>query len=149
MNRRQLVERMIAVTLLGGAVLVGAAKWWMVSVEAGEKEKKKQRSATRSSPIAITHDDKQVWSVNPDNNSVSVFRVDKDANVKVAEILVGKEPWCVAITPDDEKAYVTNMASGTVSVINTFTRKVTDTINVDTEPFGCALTPDGKTLYVA
>src|SRR5262245_31467140 len=149
MNKRQLVGRMIAVTILGGSVLLGVAKWCMVSVEAGEKEKKKQRSATRSSPIAITHDDKQVWSVNPDNDSVSVFDVDEDTNLKVAEIEVGKEPWCVAITPDDAKAYVTNMASGTVSVISTATRTVIDTIEVDTEPFGCALTPDGKTLYVA
>ena len=30
------------------------------------------------------------------------------------------EPWCVAITPDDRKAYVTNMASGTVSVIDAY-----------------------------
>ena len=106
-------------------------------------------SATRSSPIAITSDDKYVWSVNPDNDSVSVFHVADDANKKVAEIPVGKEPWCVAITPDDEKVYVTNMASGTVSVINARQRKVIDTIRVGTEPFGCALTPDGKRLYVA
>src|SRR5207342_161977 len=97
----------------------------------------------------ITHDDEFVWSVNPDNDSVSVFRVASDANTKVAEITVGKEPWCVAITPDDEKAYVTNMASGTVSVISTFHKQVIDTIKVGTEPFGCALTPDGRTLYVA
>ena len=90
-----------------------------------------------------------MWSVNPDNDSVSVFRVLNDANIKVAEITVGKEPWCVAITPDDEKAYVTNMASGTVSVISTFSRQVIDTIKVGTEPFGCAITPDGKDLYVA
>src|SRR5262249_47582301 len=63
-------------------------------------------------------------------------------------IKVGKEPWCVAITPDDEKVYVTNMASGTVSVIKASRRKVVDTIRVGTEPFGCALTPDGRKLYV-
>ena len=55
----------------------------------------------------------------------------------------------MAITPDDEKAYVTNMASGTVSVISTSSKKVIDTIKVGTEPFGCALTPDGRKLYVA
>ena len=55
----------------------------------------------------------------------------------------------MAITPDDEKAYVTNMASGTVSVISTFSRQVIDTIKVGTEPFGCAITPDGRELYVA
>src|SRR5262245_17234344 len=109
----------------------------------------RRRSATRSSPIAITSDDRFVWSVNPDNDSVSVFKVAFDVNRKIAEIAVGKEPWCVAITPDDEKAFVTNMASGTVSVIDTDRRRVVDTIKVGAEPFGCALTPDGRKLYVA
>ncbi len=106
-------------------------------------------NATRSSPIAITNDNQFVWSVNPDNDSVSVFRVAQDANLKVAEIPVEKEPWCVAIKPAGDKVYVTNMASGTVSVINASQRQVVKSITVGTEPFGCALTPDGSRLYVA
>jgi YVTN family beta-propeller protein len=41
------------------------------------------------------------------------------------------------------------MVSGTVSVINATTFVATKVILVGTEPFGCALTPDGKKLYVA
>src|SRR5262245_13484804 len=104
---------------------------------------------THSSPIAITGDDAEVWSVNPDNNSVSVFNVAGDANTRTAEIAVGVEPWCVAITPNNAKVYVTNMVSGTVSVINRAARTVVKTIKVGTEPFGCALSPDGTKLYVA
>jgi YVTN family beta-propeller protein len=78
-----------------------------------------------------------------------VFSVSNTVNTKVAEIRVGKEPWCVAITPDDSKAYVTNMAGGTVSVIRTSNRRVIKTIPVGTEPFGCALSPNGQKLYVA
>jgi YVTN family beta-propeller protein len=62
---------------------------------------------------------------------------------------VGREPSCVAITPDDRKVDVTNMASGTVSGINAYAWKVVDIIKVGAEPFGCALTPDGRQLYVA
>lgn len=105
--------------------------------------------STSSSPIALTSDDKQVWSVNPDNDSVSVINVEGDANTKLAEIPVGDEPQCVAITPDDKTAYVTNQIDGTVSVIDVATRVVTKTIKVGTEPFGCALTPDGAKLYVS
>ena len=132
-----------------------------------DQHKDDRLSATRSSPIAITAHNKFVWSVNPDNNSVSVFFVAQDANKKIAEIPVGKEPWCVAIKQrqhghdgdreakkhddddDDIKVYVTNMVSGTVSVIDSRKKKVVDTIRVGAEPFGCALTPDGKMLYVA
>ena len=147
MNMRQLVRKTLAAAILGIPFLLGAAIWAGGGLAAhGDPP---EPVATRSTPIAITHDDGFVWSVNPDNDSVSVFEVADDENTKVAEIAVGKEPWCVAITPDDSKAYVTNMASGTVSVISTVERNVIKTIRVGTEPFGCALTPDGRKLYVA
>ena len=117
-------------------------------IQGASQGNKSETSSTRSSPIAITNDDKFVWSVNPDNNSVSVFETTETSATKLTEIPVGNEPWCVAITPDNEKAYVTNMASGTVSVVSTSALRVIDTIKVGTEPFGCALTPDGKRLFV-
>jgi YVTN family beta-propeller protein len=148
MNARRFLLRALAMTILGGPFLLSAAEW-AVGGSAAAQAKKQKAEATRSSPIAVTHDDTYVWSVNPDNDSVSVFRVTNDENTKIAEIKVEKEPWCVAITPDDEKAYITNMASGTVSVISTINKEVIDTIKVGTEPFGCVLTPDGRKLFVA
>lgn len=111
---------------------------------------------TYSSPIALTSDNRYVWVVNPDvdfvnpdNDSVTVHEVGNDVNQKVQEITVGDDPQCIAILPDDSKAYVTNMVSGTVSVIQASSYQVIKTIQVGTEPVGCALTPDGKKLYVA
>jgi YVTN family beta-propeller protein len=103
---------------------------------------------SRSSPIALSIDNRYVWSVNPDTDTVSVMDVTGDKNQKVTEIPVGDEPRCVALTPDYKKAYVTNAISGNVSVIDTSTYKVLKTISVGTEPFGCALTLDGAKLYV-
>src|SRR4051794_29748611 len=75
-----------------------------------------------SSTIAITSDDRFVWVVNRDNNSVSKIKIPKNAQEnakgfkgKISEIKVGMEPRCVAITPDDKKVFVTNMIDGTVS----------------------------------
>ena len=124
-------------------------------IPSGTIPPKKEAAPTHSSPIALTSDDRFVWSVNPDNDSVSVFEVANEANRKVAEIKVGREPWCVAIKEERNRghdeiiAYVTNMASGTVSVIDGQRYKVIETIQVGDEPFGCALTPDGKRLYVS
>jgi YVTN family beta-propeller protein len=98
---------------------------------------------TSSSPIAITPDDRLVWAVNPENDSVSVFAVAGDTNVKVAEIPVGVEPQCVAVNARRHKVYVTNAVSGTVSVIRTKTMAVVRTITVGADPFGCALTRRG------
>jgi YVTN family beta-propeller protein len=147
-NKRSVWIRGFVLATMGAAALLVVADQWAGKAP-GVAMAQPVASSTHSSPIAITSDDKFVWSVNPDNNSVSVFEVTGDLNKKVAEILVGTEPWCVAITPDNAKVYVTNMVSGTVSVIDAATRQVVKTIEVGTEPFGCALTPDGSRLYVA
>ena len=104
---------------------------------------------SHSTVLALTSDNAFVWSVNPDNDSVTLLEVANDRNHKVAEVPVGDEPRCVAITPDDKKLYVTNAVSGTVSVIDARSYNVTKTIPVGTEPTGCALTFDGAKLYVA
>lgn len=131
-----------------GAIAALVVSAWAGSVTAS--------AATNSSPIAITSDDHFVWSVNRDDDSVSVFNVSNDVNTLVVKIKVGDEPRCVAITPDNKKVYVTNAGSGTVSVIdasaiNPNDWQVIKTIKVGTEPMGCAMStsPGVWTLFVA
>src|SRR5438067_2313753 len=45
---------------------------------------------TYSSPIVLSQDNKLLWVVNPDYDSVSVIRT--DTNVVIKKILVGREP---------------------------------------------------------
>lgn len=134
--------------LVATAAALAAGSYWAFGAAASAAN---SGAPARSSPIAITSDNQFVLSVNPDNDSVSVFRVRNDANEKLLEVPVGDEPWCVAVTPNDRKAYVVNQADGTVSVLARSGShvNVVKTIRVGTEPFGCALTPDGKKLYVA
>ena len=75
---------------------------------------------TRSTTIALSPDDQFLWVVNREANTVTELQVrekGKDTNIKLAEILVGLEPRCVAVNPDNKEAYVVNGLSGTVSVI--------------------------------
>jgi YVTN family beta-propeller protein len=58
-------------------------------------------------------------------------------------IPVGDEPHSVAITPDGRRIYVTNYASGNVSVIDTNSNSVITTIPVGDRPEAVAITPDG------
>jgi YVTN family beta-propeller protein len=115
--------------------------------------KKADAAPTRSTTIALTSDETRVVVVNREANSVSVIRVKnangKDINNKLAEIPVGEEPRCVAVSPDDRLAFVANGISGTVSIVSLVQNRVVKTISVGTEPRGCALTADGSLLYVA
>jgi YVTN family beta-propeller protein len=61
---------------------------------------------------------------------------------------VGTGPVKVAVTRDGTRAYVTNGGSDSISVIDTATDTVTDTIPVGDGPSALAVTPDGKWLYV-
>jgi YVTN family beta-propeller protein len=110
---------------------------------------------TYSSPIAISGDNKLVWSVNPAGNSVSVIRT--DTNTKITDITVGKEPQNVALDPDNKFAYVVNTADNSVTVIKI---TVADPANFQASVLGSALTtgaepwnlvtsPDGKRVFVA
>lgn len=68
-----------------------------------------------SSPIAISRNDRLIWAVNPDDDSVSVFR--PESNTRLTKISVGDEPQSIALTPDGQYAYVANAAGGSVTVI--------------------------------
>jgi YVTN family beta-propeller protein len=115
--------------------------------------KKADAAPTRSTTIALTSDETRVVVVNREANSVSIIKV-KNANgndvaMKIAEIGVGEEPRCVAVSPDDRLAFVTNGISGTVSIVSLVQNRVVKEIKVGAEPRGCALTADGSLLYVA
>lgn len=108
----------------------------------------------RSTTIALTSDNQWLVVVNRETNSVSVIRVRNstggDIKQKLTEIAVGLEPRCVAVHPDNQRAFVTNTVSGTVSEISIVSPyRVIRDIPVGTEPRGCALTPNGTRLYVA
>jgi DNA-binding beta-propeller fold protein YncE len=107
------------------------------------------KRASKSGTIAITGDDKYVLQVNPENDSVTTFRV--STNEKLSEVNVGNEPFSIVIAPDDQTAYVANRKDGTVmklSGINGSSPRVVASLNVGSEPTGLALTPTGAKLVV-
>ena len=77
----------------------------------------------------------------------TVIDTDPEAN-GVQHIPVGDRPRGIAISPDGREAYVANAGDNTVSVIDTATKEVVDTITVGREPQGIAFAPDGATAYV-
>ena len=89
------------------------------------------------------------------NGSISV--VDLDKNVQEKSIEVGLHPSGMVLSPAHDKLYVACANSDFISVIDTKTDQVVDTISVHFQkevPFGSApnalaISPDGKYLYVA
>ncbi len=65
-------------------------------------------------------------------------------------VSVGSNPVSIEVTPDGSHAYVTNIGSDSVSVINTLTQETEGApIGVGSDPWDIAITPNGEKAYVA
>ncbi|MEW6281367.1 MAG: cytochrome D1 domain-containing protein [Candidatus Eremiobacterota bacterium] len=114
------------------------------------------RFASRSGTIQIRDNDEVLFVLNPgtisSRGSLSVFQVrdaqGNDVSNKLGEVQVGNFPESVSVSPDGSRAYVSNGADSTVSVIDVTNLRVLTTINVGSEPRGTALSPTGRFLYV-
>ena len=74
------------------------------------------------------------------------------ANAKVLKTITlpkGSRPMRVRLSPDETRLYVSNGRAGTVSVFDTRSYELLDTIKVGPRPWGIAVSPDGKFLFAA
>jgi YVTN family beta-propeller protein len=113
-------------------------------------------SPSRSTTIALTSDDRRVVAVNRETQSLAIIEVrdqlGNDTANLLAEVPVGPEPRFVALSPDDQEAYVTDALHGAVTVVSLLgplAFRVVGVIPVGTEPRGLAMTPNGTRLFVA
>jgi YVTN family beta-propeller protein len=112
---------------------------------------------SRSSAVAVTSDDALAVAVNRTAGSVSIFRLGAGAAVtatRTTEVATGagSEPWAVALSPDDNTAFVALRREGQLVRIDDLrgTPAVAATrVAVGAEPTGVALSPSGRTVYVA
>ena len=132
-------------------------QWWEGMIYS--KEATAQQSVTRfagptkSGPLALNADDTLLAVVNPDVNTVTLFDVGADRNLPLGEIPVG---------PNRTEWSFRRMASLCMSPIRWTARcsvlqvdptqqpvaNVVATLQVGTEPYGIALTPNGQKAYV-
>ncbi len=123
----------------------------VVDLEAGHVVPRQTISLPESDqPVGLPYDaafmpDGQIlYVVNAASNDVSV--IDLRTTLSVAHIEVGDNPRGIAIPAYGTRAYVNNTLGGTVSVINTLTNEVIDTVKVTDIPLPPALLR-GKQIF--
>src|ERR1700740_2776550 len=109
--------------------------------------------AVGQNPVAVTASPRrnEVYVVNSGSGmgpgSVSVINAEN--NSIATTIPVHKRPVALALDPEGAKAYVANLASNSVSVLDLSARREEAVIGTGEEPAALRVSPDGKTLVVA
>jgi YVTN family beta-propeller protein len=86
------------------------------------------------------------------SESVGELNVIDAVNAKVVKTVVlpaGSRPMRVILSPDQKRLYVSNGRAGTISVLDSHSYEMLDTIKVGTRPWGIGVSPDGKFLFTA
>ncbi|HEX8459704.1 MAG TPA: cytochrome D1 domain-containing protein [Pyrinomonadaceae bacterium] len=100
--------------------------------------------------LVITPDAKKIYTANMLSNTVTALNVGgAPVPQNITQIGVGKTPEGIGISPDGREVWAANRADGTVSVIDTATNKVVETLPKFAQlPFRVAFTPDGKRVLI-
>lgn len=100
--------------------------------------------------LAFTFGTAQAEHVYVANNDVvgSVSVIDTATNTVTATILAGSGPDGIAITPNGDKAYISNSADATVAVVSTATNTVLSSIPIELSIGPSVASPDGSTIYI-
>jgi YVTN family beta-propeller protein len=131
---RVLARTVPALVLAAALALVPAAAWAV---------------SFHSSAIDLSPNDFEGWVVNPDHGSVSCFGTQGGhANELLAEVPVGREPWCVDVHPTNGEVWVTSMRDDHVYIVDETTRAVVDSIAAGFQTFGVAFDPTGTLAAV-
>jgi YVTN family beta-propeller protein len=82
--------------------------------------------------------------------SQSVVLVDPRTDYAVTGIATGQDgTHMIAVSPDRRRAYTANIPAGTVTVLDLENRRKLKDLTVGGRPEGIAVSPDGRTLWVA
>ena len=69
--------------------------------------------------------------------------------LKTIQLPSGSRPMRVKLSPDEKRLYVSNGRAGTISVFDSHSYELLDTIRVGARPWGIGISPDGKYLFSA
>ncbi|MBK1792115.1 tandem-95 repeat protein [Persicirhabdus sediminis] len=102
----------------------------------------------KSSGLTIDTTTATIWSVNPDNNTVSALLA--DTNTKVKEVAVGQKPVSVATNSVDE-VWVTCKGNDQIDIITTSNNNLSESIKLDygSAPSGITYHAGNDKFYVA
>jgi YVTN family beta-propeller protein len=107
----------------------------------------------RTHMVLVNQDASHIFTSNVNSDSVSILDPDKKADVSgwtQTTVAVGKGPEGFDVSPNGKELWAANSDDGTVSVVDIASRKVVQTIDVQTKHSNrLKFTPDGKLVLIS
>lgn len=107
----------------------------------------------RTHMLVVAKDESRVFTSNVNSNSISILDRNKDGDASgwiETTISVGNGPEGFDVSPDGKQLWAANSHEGTVSIIDSATRKVRRTLDLHTKRSNrLKFTPDGKLVLIS
>jgi YVTN family beta-propeller protein len=99
--------------------------------------------------LVVTPDGRRAYTANIVSDTVTQIDFTLPVPQQVSQIQVGKQPEGIDVSPDGREVWVGQNGDGYISIIDTSTNKVKETIKVGEVPIRVKFTPDGKRVLVS
>src|SRR6516165_3302735 len=105
----------------------------------------------RTHMLVISREGHTIYTSNVNSDSVTAVVASADEKKWFNTVIpVGKGPEAIDIAPDGLEVWAGNSADGTVTIVDTGTKKVKETVNVGTKHSNrLKFTPDGKQVLIS
>jgi YVTN family beta-propeller protein len=118
--------------------VVGRVDWTMSTGQAG------------THMVVVASTSGKIYTANRDSNTVSALDPAKGQSAwKITQIAVGKGPEGIGLSPDEREVWVAHRGDGGLSIIDTVTDQVKQTLKVGRAPIRVKFTPDGRRVLVS
>ena len=100
--------------------------------------------------LVVTPDESKIFTANIGSDSLTMFERAANGNWNATAIPVGKGPEGIALSPDGKEVWSAHSRDGGVSIIDTASGKVVQTLSAGTKRSNrVRFTPDGKRVLVS
>lgn len=99
--------------------------------------------------LVVTPDGRRAYTANIVSDTVTAIDFTLPVPQQVTQIQVGKQPEGIDVSPDGREVWVGQNGDGNISIIDTATNKVKESIKVGEVPIRVKFTSDGKRVLVS
>jgi YVTN family beta-propeller protein len=100
--------------------------------------------------VVVAQASGKIYTANRDSDTVSAIAAAKETSAwTITQIAVGKAPEGIDLSPDEREIWAAHRGDGGLSIIDTATCQVKETLKVGRAPIRVKFTPDGKRVLVS